>query len=227
MLPAQETDGNHPHEQGKTARLGRCAIRPIAYCQTRQHTDVPTLQMGISLLRGNCDVCVMTLRPAHRSDASSIAAISIEVWLGTYLRRGVNAFFADFVLQEFTPQKIETLISDPTQWIMVSENTDGIDGFIRVSDHSKAPVSGCSDIEISTFYVQPRHHGTGIGKRLLHAAFDHARAKQAQNIWLATNAENAPAIAFYLAQGFDHVGETHFRIQNDAYLNNVYAYHLG
>ena len=51
----------------------------------------------------------MTLRPPKTSDASSIAAISIEVWIGTYLKRGVNAFFADYALQEFTPAKIELI----------------------------------------------------------------------------------------------------------------------
>jgi len=47
----------------------------------------------------------MSLRLARQSDASSIAALSIEVWLGTYLRRGINPFFNDYVLSEFTREK--------------------------------------------------------------------------------------------------------------------------
>ncbi|SFK05891.1 GNAT family N-acetyltransferase [Celeribacter neptunius] len=166
----------------------------------------------------------MSLRRATRSDASSIAAISIEVWIGTYLRRGVNRFFADFALNEFTPAKIEKQISDPRQFILVSENEEGIDGFIRVSSDSTAPVAGCSDTEIATFYVQPRHHGKGIGKRLLEAVFQQCRDRAETSVWLTTNAENAPAIAFYLSRGFEQVGETHFRIDDQKYLNKVYAY---
>ncbi|GGX58277.1 N-acetyltransferase [Tateyamaria omphalii] len=168
----------------------------------------------------------MTLRPAKPTDASSIAAISIEVWIGTYLKNGVNAFFADYALEEFTVEKTAKLISDPSHVLLVSENEDGIDGFIRVSFANPAPVPGCSDIEISTFYVQPRHHGKGIGKRLLGAALQHCRGAGADSVWLATNAENDPAIGFYLAQGFAHVGETHFRIDEQAYLNNVYSLRL-
>ena len=166
----------------------------------------------------------MTLRKPNISDASSIAAISIEVWIGTYLKRGVSGFFADYALEEFTPLKTEKLISDPNQFIMVSENEEGIDGFIRVTSASKAPVKGCSEVEISTFYVQPRHHGKGIGKRLLNAAFQHCRHEAVSSVWLTTNAENDPAIEFYLAQGFEHIGETHFRIEGERYLNNVYLY---
>ena len=168
----------------------------------------------------------MMLREAKISDASSLAAISIEVWIGTYLKRGVSAFFANYALSEFTTLKSEKLVADSNQFILVSENDEGIDGFIRVSSGSTAPVSGCSSMEISTFYVQPRHHGIGIGKMLLHAALEHCRKRGAESVWLTTNAENAPAIAFYLKHGFEHVGETYFRVEDKGYLNNVYSYRL-
>lgn len=169
----------------------------------------------------------MALRAPDISDASSIAAISIEVWIGTYLKRGVKAFFADYVLEQFTAAKIAALIDDPDRFILVSDNAEGIDGFICVASSSVAPVEGCSDMEIATFYVQPRHHGKGIGKRLLNAALDHCRACNVQSVWLTTNAENDPAIAFYLSQDFEKVGETHFCIEGEGYLNNVYAYRFG
>lgn len=129
-------------------------------------------------------------------------------------------------MSEFTPSNIEKRLSDPRHFFLVSENEEGIDGFIQVSSDSPAPVSGCSRTEISTFYVQPRHHGKGIGKGLLNVALQHCRAQSVESVWLATNAENDPAIAFYLAQGFLHIGETHFRIGEEAYLNNVYSYNL-
>lgn len=166
----------------------------------------------------------MTLRPPRKSDASSIAALSIEVWIGTYLKRGINAFFADYVLEEFTTKKTEALMSDPSEFFLVSENIDGLDGFIRVSFGSKVPVKGCSEMEISTFYVQPRHHGKGIGMQLLTAAIERCKENGGESVWLTTNAENTPAIEFYLARGFEHVGETHFRIEDQGYLNNVYSH---
>ncbi|MEO0487018.1 MAG: GNAT family N-acetyltransferase [Pseudomonadota bacterium] len=164
----------------------------------------------------------MTLRPALPSDAASIAAISIEVWIGTYLKRGVSAFFAEFALDAFTADKTRALIADPRNHVLVSENDEGIDGFMRIASDSPAPVAGCSDVEIATFYVQPRHHGTGIGGKLLSEGVEHCRARGAGSVWLQTNAENDPAIAFYLKRGFEQVGETHFRIADQAYLNNVY-----
>ncbi|WP_108385182.1 GNAT family N-acetyltransferase [Yoonia sediminilitoris] len=168
----------------------------------------------------------MTLRKPRISDASSIAAISLEVWIGTYLKRGVNSFFADFALAEFTVPRTEAFLRDPREFLLVSENEEGIDGFIRLSSGRKAPVPGCSDTEITTLYVQPRHHGKGVGKSLLKAAFQHCRDNDVSSVWLATNAENAAAIGFYRARGFVQVGETHFSIQDQNYLNNVYSRQL-
>lgn len=171
----------------------------------------------------------MTLRCATLADASSIAAISLEVWIGTYLKRGVNGFFADYALNAFTPDKIAQQIADPRQFIRVSQNDEGIDGFIRVTCDSQPPVplpvepQPNNAMEIATFYVQPRHHGAGIGSRLLSAAVQHSQDQGADAVWLTTNAENDPAIAFYRARGFEQVGETQFRIADQAYLNNVYA----
>lgn len=166
----------------------------------------------------------MTLRPANQTDASSIAAISIEVWVGTYLKTGVSGFFADFALNTFTAEKMARLFDDPDQFILVSQKVDGIDGYVRVSSNCPAPVAGCSDTEIATLYVQPRHQGKGIGKRLLWAALEHCRAAQVGSVWLITNAENDPAISFYRAQGFEHVGETNFYIDDERYLHTVYRY---
>ena len=164
----------------------------------------------------------MNFRIARPSDAPILAAISIEVWLGTYIRRGVNAFFAEYALNEFTSDKLRALLEDRNEHVIVSENEDGLDGFIRVSHGKEAPVANCSSMEISTLYVQPRHHGRGLGRLLLEQGLSYARNTGSPSVWLTTNSENTPAIAFYLKQGFEKVGTTHFSIQDQAYLNDVF-----
>lgn len=164
----------------------------------------------------------MKFRIARPSDAPILAAISIEVWLGTYIRRGVNAFFAEFALNEFTSAKLAELLEDPNEHVIVSENDDGLDGFIRISHGKVAPVANCSTMEISTLYIQPRHHGSGLGRALLEQGLKYARGADASSVWLTTNSENTPAIAFYLKQGFEKVGTTHFCIQDQVYLNDVF-----
>ncbi|UWQ14957.1 GNAT family N-acetyltransferase [Aliiroseovarius sp. M344] len=136
----------------------------------------------------------MTFRAAKLSDASSLAALSIEVWLGTYIKHGVNAFFADFALAEFTASNFEAILSDPDELVIVSEMADGIAGYIRVS----------------------------FGKALLAQAFRHCRNRAVKKVWLATNSDNTPAIEFYLLHGFRRIGQTDFTIGDQRYPNDVF-----
>ncbi|MDH2350924.1 GNAT family N-acetyltransferase [Bradyrhizobium sp. SSUT18] len=161
------------------------------------------------------------IRKADERDASSLAAVSIEVWLSTYLREGVSAFFADYVLSEFTAQKFRNSVGDPNLSIWVSENRIGIDGFVTIGSRSTPPLANCSPLEIMTLYVQPRHQSSGRGLALLQRALDHCRSIGGESVWLKVNAENRRAIDFYLRHGFKKIGSTHFRIADSAYENFV------
>lgn len=163
----------------------------------------------------------MAIRIASKDDASSLAALSIEVWIGTYLRNGVSKLFADYALSAFTTQKFEALIADENEIILVSDNSDGIDGFVRVTLHSPAPIENGLGTEVATLYVQPRHKGKGIGKRLLEEAFRLIAERGRDGVWLAVNSENQDAIAFYERLGFTRDGQTTFRIGEQSYANEV------
>ncbi|EPX80925.1 GNAT family N-acetyltransferase [Litoreibacter arenae] len=158
-----------------------------------------------------------TLRTATPADASSLAALALEVWLSTYIRHGINAHFADFALAHFTPERFKSWIEDPDHRLIVSQNRDGIDGFIHIGRNSPDPVGGHIRTELTSLYIQPRHQGRGLGKALLDAALDQAD----HPVWLAVNCENTKARAFYKTQGFSKLGETAFRIGDKSYPNDV------
>ncbi len=161
------------------------------------------------------------IRKGELSDASSLAALSIEVWLGTYIREGISGFFADHAFREFATERLRSRIADRQRTILVSQNVVGIDGMIELVASAVAPVADCSDVEIATLYVQPRHQGTGRGLALLNAGLDSARSSGHSRVWLAVNAKNTDAIAFYQRQSFQKAGETHYEIEDQRYLNYV------
>lgn len=155
------------------------------------------------------------IRPATEADASSLTALAIEVWFSTYIKQGVNAHFADYALAHFTPDRFKGWIEDPHDYLNVSQNSDGIDGYIHVADKRPDPVVGQISMELVSLYVQPRHHRAGIGIALL-GAVDHLRP-----FWLAVNCENAVAQAFYAAQGCSKIGQADFEIGDAAYPNDI------
>ncbi|MEP2716915.1 N-acetyltransferase [Pseudophaeobacter sp.] len=166
----------------------------------------------------------VTLRSARLDDASSLAALAIEVWTGTYLRLGINGFFADYIFSELIPTRFEALLGQDSETFIVSQNSQGIDGFIRISNGVPPPAGPGSEVEIATLYVQPRHHGRGVGQALLGAGLRHCASLGAASPWLTTNAENTAAIAFYQRMGFEITGRTHFTIGTECYPNEILTY---
>lgn len=161
------------------------------------------------------------IRKAQERDVSGLAAVSIEVWLNTYLRDGVSPLFADYVLTEFTARKFRDAIDDSNIAIWVSENGTGIDGFVTVCSKATPPLADCSPLEITTLYVQPRHQAGGRGGALLRHALDHCRRMGGENVWLKVEANNRRAIDFYLRHGFTGIGSTDFVIADQAHENYV------
>ncbi len=166
----------------------------------------------------------VSLRPATQDDCSSLAALSIEVWLGTYLRNGINRIFSDYVLSTYTPDHFAHALHNPAERLIVSQNQDGIDGYIRIRHGRPRPAGGPSRTEISTLYIQPRHQGRHIGRLLLEAGLKTCRSEGWDAPWLAANAQNTRAIAFYLRHGFEPAGLTCFQVQDSQYPNDVLQY---
>ena len=158
-----------------------------------------------------------TLRHAESVDASSLAALALEVWFATYIRHGINAHFADYALALFTPARFGGWISDPHHSLIVSQNRDGIDGFVHIDSNSPDPVDGAVPTELTSLYIQPRHQGRGLGAALLQAVL----AQQDGPVWLAVNLENVKARAFYDAHDFTKLGEIGFKIGDQTYPNEI------
>lgn len=163
----------------------------------------------------------IAIRPATAEDCASLAALSIEVWLGTYLRQGISRTFAEYVLGQYTPDHFAASLENPKECLLVSQNRDGIDGYIRVINDRPSPAGGPSRTEISTLYVRPGRQGQGTGASLLKGGLQACGNLTWDAPWLISNSENKRAIDFYLSHGFAKAGLTYFRIRADKYPNDV------
>ena len=65
--------------------------------------------------------------------------------------------------------------------------------------------TGPSEYEVGKMAVTPAWQGKGIGRRLLQAVVEAARAGGARRLWLETNRVLEPAIRLYESVGFTHV----------------------
>jgi ribosomal protein S18 acetylase RimI-like enzyme len=163
------------------------------------------------------------IRSACREDAACLAALSVQVWLNTYLiGGGIRRGIADYVLSEFSPAHFEALIADPARRLLLMEDEGHLLGYALLKLDSACQGCDFPTVEVERLYLLESHTGQGLGRRLLDAARRWARLQPGQpRLWLTVWHGNARAIGFYRRVGMAVHGETHFELEGARHLNYV------
>ena len=135
----------------------------------------------------------------HEADAVSNLLIAFRDWMSESLPT-----------DEAMAAAVVALIEDPaTVYLLGSvapgERACGVCQLrFRHSVWTSSP-----DCWLEDLYVQEHARGRGVGRALVHAAFEHAGARSAARIELDTNERNTGAIALYESLGFSASSKTH------------------
>lgn len=105
--------------------------------------------------------------------------------------------------------------------VLVAEDSGGILGYVRL--HQPGPMPSHEHVlVVNGLAVDPVRQPAGVGRALMHAALQRARARGACKVTLRVLAPNAPARRLYEACGFavEGVLRQEFRL-NDGYVDDV------
>ncbi|MBI3233349.1 MAG: GNAT family N-acetyltransferase [Bacteroidetes bacterium] len=161
------------------------------------------------------------IRGAEQQDVANIAVLKQQVWIATYADRGIRVEFSDYVLSEFTQEKVSRAISDKNKVILIAEIDNHCVGCAEIAFNTKCPVESIDAPEITTLYVLERFLGQGIGKILLTKAIIIVKRMNFEDVWLTVFHQNDRAISFYKKNGFTEIGKTHFVMDGNYYENIV------
>jgi ribosomal protein S18 acetylase RimI-like enzyme len=163
----------------------------------------------------------LCIRSGRAEDADRLAVLATQVWLHTYATGGITVDIAEYVLRELTPEKYLATLGDPTCQIFIAASGESLIGLAIVRFEIPCPAGNYSSAELQTLYVQEHFVGRGVGKSLLRAAETAAKQRSNSVLWLAVNARNARAIAFYAHHGYTKVGTTYFILGEGRHENHV------
>jgi ribosomal protein S18 acetylase RimI-like enzyme len=100
-------------------------------------------------------------------------------------------------------------------------------GFARVrEDEHPTAVSSGRALEVHRFYVLRQHWGSGVGRALMAACIDEARARGVDVMWLAAWSENPRAVGFYRSHGFVEVGSQPYVLGDEVHLDFIFELRL-
>ena len=156
------------------------------------------------------------IRRAETGDAMNLAAVSIQVWLDTYATDGIRGSISKYVLTEFTPEKFENYIENPSHSLFVAEKSEHILGYAMIAFDIPCLDRSNLDVQLVTLYVQEHFKRNGIGSELLTACLEEAKRRTLRReLWLTVNNQNKGALDFYAAKGFQQIGMTLFQLDGE------------
>lgn len=138
----------------------------------------------------------MTIRAATDSDADAICAIWNPV-----IRDSEITFNA---IQK-TPADIVAMVADKAAMghaMLVAEGPNGLDGFATYSQFRNG--IGYARTMEHTVVLAPVARGRGVGRVLMAAIEDHARAGGAHSIFAGISSGNPAGVAFHERLGYIH-----------------------
>lgn len=153
-------------------------------------------------------VGTVAIRAAMPGDARALARLHVAVWRATYADVAPADAFAVLDEAHRLPGWQAHLDNQlPGAGTLIAQNGSATVGFIRYGPASQPELGEVG--EIKHLYIAREYAGKGIGTKLLQAGLRALASAGHGEVALAVVATNAPALAFYRAQGAQVAGAFH------------------
>lgn len=161
---------------------------------------------------------------ASTDDAAGLATAGALLFCQAYEGAIDTRDLAAYVMEAFTEETMRAELSDPEVATLIAWEGSDIAGFAQLRKRN-VPVADSlpANVELARIYLERRHHGTGLARRLLSESGAVARSLGAEGVWLSVWGQNRRAIAFYEKHGFRRVGRQDFRTAGALHCDMVMA----
>ena len=144
----------------------------------------------------------LLIRPATAADLPALHILVESAYRGDSAKQGWTHEADMLAGQRTDTDELAAIIADDTSVMLVIEGTAAITACVHVKRVSDAPAY------LGMFAVSPTQQGSGIGKRLLSAAEDHAAdTMRVRAIEMTVIRQREELIAFYERRGYARTGE--------------------
>jgi GNAT superfamily N-acetyltransferase len=138
---------------------------------------------------------MITLQPATPADIPLLQKLAHSIWHQVFTTI-ITPAQTDLMLRKmYDPDLLRQEMANGVVWQILRQAHTPI-GYVSYS------MTGPTECKLHKIYVEPIHHGKGLGKQLMDAALDYARAHHAKTLILRVNRANDKALRAYRAFGF-------------------------
>ncbi len=144
---------------------------------------------------------ILSIAPATTTDVPALKALLEAAYRGDSARAGWN-HEADILDDErIAPGELEAMLADPSVTILTAREGENLTGCVAVT------VKDAALAYLGMLCVAPKLQSSGLGRRLLDAAEDHARGLGIAAMEMTVIDSRASLIAWYERRGYAFTGE--------------------
>lgn len=158
---------------------------------------------------------MITIRPAYISDLPALRILSIAAFVHAYAAQNTEEDMRKYVTTHFSEEKMLAEFAETTLHFLLAFENEELVGYTKLKFDSGVKGRAERPLEIARFYTKPERIGRGIGKQMLAAVEDYARANKYDAIWLGVWQKNFKAINFYQREGLRILETTQFVLGED------------
>jgi ribosomal protein S18 acetylase RimI-like enzyme len=151
------------------------------------------------------------------SDIEQLQAIGKQTFFETFADKNTEENMQKYLEEGFTVEKLTAELTNPDSEFYFAKLDNQVIGYLKINfGAAQTELKDTKSLEIERIYVLKEFHGKKVGQILYDTAFDIAKQKNADYLWLGVWEENPRAISFYKKNGFVEFDKHIFVLGDDA-----------
>ncbi len=151
------------------------------------------------------------------NEVEGLQKISRLTFYETFAAVNTEENMLRYLEKDLSLERLSEELSNPNSEFYLAYLENEVIGYLKINcESAQTEQKTANSIEIERIYVQKEFLGKNIGQLLLEHAFQIAKEKGNENVWLGVWEENKRAIRFYQKFGFEEFDEHIFMLGEDA-----------
>jgi ribosomal protein S18 acetylase RimI-like enzyme len=150
------------------------------------------------------------------AEADTLLALSRKTFFDSFAHLNTVENMEAYASNAFTLPRIQAELNTPGSHFYFAMLNGQITGYIKINlGVAQTDLQDGNALEVERIYVLTEYHGKKIGHELLNFAFQMAKDKGLQYVWLGVWEHNQKALSFYEKHGFKVFGSHPFMLGSD------------